>query len=194
MKNTGKIILLLALSMLLTVFVSCGDKEDDPNAPKTPNGFMLASNDIVDYYLFVPDDWVVDTAEGSLMSSARVNEHSTANVTMLSYDDGDGEYEDIAAYWESYKSTLEGAFDRVSDEEGNERSSFEMKGEGSTLKVDGVDAVKYIYTATLGGKDFQYVQLIAKKGNMIYILTYTTTPDAYDADTADSIINNIKFK
>lgn len=194
MNNTGKLTaLLLVLSMLLMLFVSCGKNKEETDVP---DGFVKASNDIANYSLFVPEDWIVDTESGSLMASARENEYSTSNVTMVSYTDNSDRYENVQQYWDSYSGNLIGMFDKAKDEDGNvtEDSSFSMEGEGITGKVDGVDTVKYVYTATLSEIDLQYVQLIAMKGRNIYIFTYTTTPEGYDADTVDSIINNIKFK
>lgn len=192
MKIKRMIILQLIALLSLIALTSCGENE----SPDVPKGFVSAANDISNFCLYVPEDWVVDTAPNSLMASARENEYQNANVTMVSYTDEDNMYKDVPSYWESYIEKIVNSFDAATDENGNatDSSSFNMETEGKSCKIDGVDAMKYVYTATLGGKQLKYVQLIAKKKSEFYIFTYTTTPDGYDAETVDSIINNIKFK
>lgn len=193
-KALGTLALALCLMTVLTLFVSCNNKQD-PNAPE---GYVTASADCADYQLFVPDDWTVDTVENSLMASARANTYSsTPNITMMPCEDADGEYESIEAYWATYQSSLERIFDTVKDEQGNEVSSFAMSSDAVTLKVGGKDAVKYSYTATLAGVELQYVQVIIKKSSTFYVLTYTASAESYDDEARavlDGIIANVVFE
>ena len=194
MKTTIKALLSLTLCLVFLLgLASCGNKQD-PNAPE---GYVTASDECADYYLYVPSKWLVDTAKNSLMASARASQYtSTPNVTMMPCSDDASEYATIGDYWSYYKGTLEKVFDLAKDENGNttDKSSFTLEGEPSSLKAGGRDAMKYVYTATLSGIELKYVQLIIKSGSTMHIFTYTATLDSYDEEQVNDIINNIKFK
>ena len=194
MKTAIKTLVVLGLCLVfLLSLVSCSNKQD-PNAPE---GYVTASDECADYYLYVPSKWLVDTAKNSLMASARASQYtSTPNVSMMPCSDDASEYATIADYWNYYKGTLEKVFDPAKDENGNttDKSSFALEGEGTSLKAGGRDAMKYVYTATLSGIELKYLQLIIKDGASMYIFTYTATLDSYDEEQVNGIISNIKFK
>ena len=52
--------LVLALLMLTSAFAGCSSQSD------VPMGMVRASNEIVDYDLFVPDEWTVDLTGGAV--------------------------------------------------------------------------------------------------------------------------------
>lgn len=189
MKNIAKIpILALCLMICLAAFAGCS--KQDPNAP---DGYKTASNDSVDYYLYVPEDWVVDTVEKSQLTSARVSEYDQTNISMMAYVDDDAEFASVDEYFENYKSTLSSVFDKTAGENGGETSSFELVSSESCL-LGGAAANKYVYTAVLGGVDLKYMQVIALREHTFYIFTYTAYADSYDAGAVNGIIDNITFK
>gem|GEM_PF-396857 len=173
--------------------------ESDPDAP---NGYKRASNDTVDYYLYVPESWVIDTVEGSQLTSARVSEIDSSNISMMAFTDSDMEYATIEDYWEYYKASVQNVFDVTVNEYGESSTSFELinaatseeEQDGDTYVMGGAAARKYVYTATLGGVELKYMQMIALREHTFYILTYTAHASSYDESTALGVVDNISFK
>lgn len=178
------------LCLILCAAALAGCSKQDPNAPR---GYKTASNDTVDYYLYVPADWIIDTVDGSQLTAARVSEYDKTNISMMAYVDDSGEFASADEYFESYISTLSSVFDKKTGENGGEKSSFELVSNESCLMGEAA-ANKYVYTATLGGVDLKYMQVIALRQHTFYIFTYTAYVDSFDGDAADGIINNIVFK
>lgn len=167
---------------------ACG--KSDPNAP---DGYITASNDKVEYSLFVPNDWVVDTTENSMMTTARVSEEERSNISMVAYtnetyevktDEKGNQISPVPEYWADYKESLISLFDK--DENGH--STFKLNEDASGIKMQvgqnntGAPATgySYSYTATLGEVELQYLQVIIYRKNTFYIFTYTSTPDRYE--------------
>ena len=72
----NKLISILLIFVLLFAFAACGDGESD-----VPVGMKLASNpDIVDYTLYVPEDWVVTSSTG--MTMAQVSYLDATNLIL----------------------------------------------------------------------------------------------------------------
>ena len=187
-KNIKVPILTLCLILLAAALAGCS--KQDPDAP---NGYKTASNETVDYYLYVPEDWVVDTVDGSQLTAARVSEYNQSNISMMAYVDDAGEFASVDEYFENYKSTLSSVFDKTTGENGGEKSSFELVSNESCL-MGGAAANKYVYTAALGGVDLKYMQVIALRSHTFYIFTYTAYAGSYDDEPVNGIIDNIVFK
>ena len=199
-------LLATALALLLTLPVLSGCSEQDPNAP---DGFKTASNDKMEYALFVPESWIVDTAEDSMMLSARASEYISTNISMISYtnedyevktDENGKELSPVPEYWNDYKKDLEKLFD--SDEEGkstfvlNEDSSGKTTIIGSeSLKKNTATGYTYVYSGTLGGVELQYMQVIIYQKNTFYLFTYTSIPDQYEEylDEIEEILSYIEL-
>lgn len=205
MKNK---ILATALAMLLTaplLFSSCG--KQDPNAP---DGYKLASNDCVEYNLFVPKDWIVDTAENNLMCTARVSDMISTNISMMAFTN-DGTYEvkkdengngisPVPEYWNDYKTDLERIFDL--DDEG--KTTFRLLEDlsGKTVLIgsnseSGKTATGYsfVYTGRIGGTELKYMQVIIFQKDTFYLFTYTSIPSQYDqyTDEIEEILSYIEL-
>ena len=137
-----KKILATALAMLLTApLLLSGCSEQDPNAP---DGYKLASNDNVEYRLFVPSDWIVDTADDNLMTAARVNDVINTNISMIAYtndtyevkkDDKGNSISPVPEYWADYKADLECIFDK--DKEGKTTFALNEDLSGKTCLIGG---------------------------------------------------------
>ena len=73
-----KIISLFLLSIMLFSLAACGD--DTPS--DIPEGMKLASDtEIVDYLLYVPEDWEITSKTGMTMAQASMNDDSNVIVT-----------------------------------------------------------------------------------------------------------------
>lgn len=196
-----KRILLPISAALLAALMLVGCSKQDPNAP---DGYQIASNDKVDYTLFVPNDWTVDTDSDSLMTAARASEQESANITMMEYDNSEYAIETaedgkivspVPTYWEDKLDDLKKLFDV--DEEGN--STFKLESsETSLIGSSKLAAYTYIYTGTIDGLELKYMQVIAYRGgdkDSFCFFTYTAPASRYDeyVDDVKGILENIVF-
>ncbi len=214
MVTTMKKILIFALSLLL--LTGCGTSEEG-----APDGMKTASPKEVNYILYVPEDWKVDTADNSILTAAHVEDGDNSNITMMTYTN-DGELTSITAYWEDYEKGLINVFDR--DSEGNTTYELltvgktnETNGEketdgektddakaddenaaGEKAKLDGEDCRIYRYKGNIAGIPLQYMQVITYHNGDFYIFTYTATTqnDRYGRNEEDvaRMLNEFKFK
>jgi hypothetical protein len=179
-----------ALALLLTLPLVSGCGKQDPNAP---SGFQTASNDKMEYSLFVPNSWIVDTDDNSMMISARASEYISTNISMIAYaneeyevktDEKGKEISPVPEYWNDYKEDLVKIFD--TDEEGKTTFVLNEDASGKTTIVGDESTKKpatgytYVYSGTLGGVTLQYMQVIIYQKNTFYLFTYTSIPDQYE--------------
>ena len=188
-----KILCLILILVSIFTLAACSREEGE-----APVGMKNAAGKANDFYLYVPDEWIVNTSDTDLMASARVSENDSSNVTMIGYADSENEYNDIDSYWNYYSSELENRiFDKIKDSEtGEEKSSFTLTNDGENILVNEKAAKKYEYTGKVAGLDLSYMQIIIKRDNVFYIFTYTSTPELYSKhDTElEMILNFIEFK
>ncbi len=66
----------------------------------------------------------------------------------------------------------------------------------TTEKLGGYDAIRFEYTATLEGKTYHYLQVVAVKSDMFYLLTYTALEEnfANHLPEVNAIIGYVTFK
>lgn len=73
-----KILSILLLAAMLLSLAACGDD----NTGDIPEGMKLASDpEIVDYFLYVPEEWEVTSQSGMTMAQASLNDDSNVIVT-----------------------------------------------------------------------------------------------------------------
>lgn len=182
-----KIISLFLIFAILTMIVGCSKNKGEEGAP---SGMKSAHSASADYYLYVPSDWVVDTADNSLMASAHVSDTDRSNITVMAYS-GDRTYESLEDYFKAYYKGLERMFDL--DE--NENSTLKMITDGERCLLGGVAANNYVYTGTVGGVELKYRQIISYWNGDYYLITFTADPELYDdhSDDFDKIVQNFAF-
>lgn len=250
MKKTVAILLLLATVL---AFAACGDDNSG-----VPTGMKLASNpEIVDYSLFVPEDWEIISATGMTMAQVSRNDVSNVIVThhtvssvppyadtrkillhyfyganndyaaleveAFNYDDSflasvnrslygekteaEAQTEGEAAEEEAAEiSVLGGYFERlvklydtITDENGNEVSSFTVTSPPTftTLKKGEkeVAALKLVYTATLDDANVKQIMVLSYDDAYFYNITCTCEPTYYDSivETFDAVIGYFTF-
>lgn len=171
--------LLISVIAVLLLFTGCsnGNTADI----EAPEGMKLFSNEHVDYTAFVPLSWTIDMSTGTL--SAYVSSADSSNVSItaqalsapMSADD----------YWKSYEEDFKATFD-------------DMEYEGdvpTTTTLSDLAANKYVYTASVTGNQYKFMQTVCVKGTTVYIITYTSTPDKYDSNLEDvyKILDNFSF-
>lgn len=173
-----KLLCAIALLLVLASLASC-----TPKIPDVPEGMIEVSNDKVDYHLYVPDDWTAETSTGVI--TAKYSDSIMVNVSMMAATVTE-ETKDIESYWSQYtdnfSSTIEG---------------FELLKENEAVLLDGHEASRYVYKGTVAGSvEAQYQQVICIKDGIIYIFTYTASPDKYEEYLSDveDMLKNFKFK
>ena len=170
MKKITAIILCLVAVLSLA---ACGGKVN------APTGMKLASNEVSDYYFFVPQNWTVDMSTG--VASAYYSETDKSNMSMTSY--ALEKTMTVDEYWESVKAEYSALF--------KEMSEPEVK----TTALDGVEAKQYTYTAKAGTHDYKVMQVFCVKNSTVYVFTFTATPEKFEEhiDKVALVIAEFRF-
>ena len=172
------------VEMITSEFVLCempvhvGDEVVDD---KTPEGMKIASDDKIEYRLYVPKTWICKSDSGK--SEAYYPESARSNVTVTSYSPNEQMSLDTygALCIESYKNSLSG-FDLVETTLG--------------VTMAGKDALSFAFTTNYDGVTYKQRQVIILYGEIFYTLTYTAMIDSYDihAEDVESIISAFAFR
>lgn len=198
------IVLTLALVFCLGLMTSC----KNPNDSFVPAGFKKASNKNADYTLYVPEGWIVEMSTG--VTTAYVSERDRSNISFMGFElddaiirfDKDGENGDgeapvtsgengevnittIDQYWDYYSSEFEKTF-----------SDMEYSVNGENLLVSKIAAKKYVYTATVTGQKYKFMQVVTITKGTVYILTYTAHEEIFDShlEKVEEIVTHIELK
>ena len=165
----------ITLAACLCCLYSCSDSDVE-----VPAGMQLCRDDVVDYYLFVPDGWSISMTTGAV--GAYCSASDMTNVTVMSWTTG-GETT-IDEWWEMYESDFNLVFDEMNM----------ISTDNATLNE--VAAKKYTYTAKLADTEYYYAQYACMRRGMVYILTFTSTPELYEEHTEDldNIVANFRFR
>ncbi len=188
------------MKRFLTVFIialmclclfSCGD---DP----VPEGMKLASNtDVVDYSLFVPEAWVVSSAERAT-THAYASEGDRTNVLVMQWNITENTKTASDWWTKEYKPQV--------FESGSIQDCKVLKENEQTL-LDGKEAYKYSYTGKIGDSYFKYDIVACVTQGSIYVMQFTYMQDKAQegkeitfssADThkeaIDKIVDNFRFR
>lgn len=138
---------------------------------EAPEGMKIASTNKRPYRFFVPDSWTVDT--GTELSAAYFSEQDKSNVSLQAHL-STGATPNLEEYFENSKTKYENIY--------GDRFSIVSKTE---VKMGGMDAIQFIFTVKSGENTYKLMQTVCAKGEMYYILTYTSTSEAFDSHLAD---------
>lgn len=170
-----------SLTQIQENFVLC-DKQirnDAVTDKKTPDGMKIASDDDIEYRLYVPQTWICDSESGK--SEAYVAE-DRSNVTVSSYAPAVSmSVSDYFAMSEkSYKESLSG---------------YTLQGQ-EARQVAERSATSYTYTAQYDGVVYRIRQTIFAYNEIIYSITYTAKDDCFEAHLADAdwILDSFRFR
>lgn len=179
MKYAKTASIFLAIIMLCTALVSCANKDG------APDGYKKISEDNIGYNLYVPTLW-----EESGPCGAIVGAGDPSKVSLMAFDAGDATSAEQC--FEVYAKELLAQFPDLTYIE-----------EGTDVKLGEHAAKQYIYTATVGGREFKFMQVIYFTYNQnfvisqpeAYIFTYTASADLYDSHIEDviEIMRFVKF-
>ena len=185
-----KILTLLLAILTLFAFVSCAEIPESVIGSYTVNGevkqieMKLASNtDIVQYLLYVPNDWVIKDQSASTV--AYVSEQNKSSVSVAQWN-LTSEYTTIDAWWalalDEYTKTI---------------PDFTLIGEqGIPCTIDSVEAKEYNYTATFSGVTYKYCAVASIDQGSIHVITYTSTEELYNETYPifkEAILGTFKF-
>jgi hypothetical protein len=160
--------------------------------------FVLANNNAVDFYFYYPENFILDKNAAMISvfipdyewvesefeeSTLRVPVNPNLSAYVLSYPNRD--FDNAAEYWEVfYLPSISQGFSDIHIESSED------------IEITQTPARKYIYTANLGGQEYKYAVVIFLRNTETYTLTYTATPDKFDAHSGvlDVVIDTFAFK
>ena len=176
-KLLSRLLCLTVIAAAVLSLVSCNGK--DEFAP--PSGMVTASDEKADFYLYVPDEWTVDystAAAGAYFSPA---DPSSVSVMAWELEHTDTTLDD---WWKMNQDEISLVFQNV-----------ELVSEENTT-VNELYAKKYVYQASLGEFSYQIMQVACIKNTNVYLFTYTSTPENYDAhlDDVEQILKYLIIK
>ncbi len=169
--------LIFAFIFLLTaVLFTASCSNEDPDAPK---GMKLCSNDVVGFKFYVPEDWTLSMSTGAV--GAYCSSSDPTNVSVMAWNLPSAMT--VTEWWEQYKAEFEGVF-----------SDFKVIDE-TNITMGGVAGVKYTYTAKLGDFEYYYIQAACIHSGMVYVFTFTSTPDKYEShlEEVDNMLAHFDF-
>ena len=152
MKHIIRLSLLILSAAALLLCASCGVNSD------VPAGMTRASDEIVDYDLFVPEDWIVDQTGGAVSAYRSAQDPTSVSVMVWALPYADTTLDD---WWESYQDEFNLIF-----------REFSVESTESTM-LDGVAAQKYVYTGKLGENTYRYTQTTCIRRGSVYLMTFT---------------------
>ncbi|MBQ8849512.1 MAG: DcrB-related protein [Clostridia bacterium] len=147
----------------------------------TPEGMKLASDEDIEYRLFVPKTWICDPTSGA--SEAYYPESGKPNVTVTSF------VPDTSMSVKDY-------FLRCEEEYKKELDGYTRTDEPAERKIDGRTAYSYTYSVTVGDTEIKIMQTVFVYDSSFYTITYTALSDSFDAHMSDveAILNAFKFR
>ncbi len=172
-----------SVNNIASVFTLCDKAEpinDEVVDKKTPDGMKIASNDVVEYRLYVPKSWVCNSKSG--VSEAYYPESQKTNVTVNSYIPE--EVKDIEGFSalceENYKKSING-YELISKE---------------ALTVAKKNAVALTFSANYGGVTYKIRQVSLIYNELAYSIIYTATEENFDLhiDDFNKIVSEFRFR
>ncbi len=144
-------------------------------------GMQLASNEDVAYLLYVPLDWKINYDEQIYSAYHPTDRVSVSVVPYVPASEGMGLSEYFAMSQEMMQKSANGDYRLISETAG---------------ALGGCDATVYEYAFSIGGKTYQYRQYVAMSRGTIYTLTYTATPEIFEAHLGelDAIVSTFAFR
>ena len=170
--------LLITLLAVLIFVCGCSGSSD---GVEVPEGMKPFSNEHVDYTAFIPLSWTIDMSTGTMSAYVSSSDASNISITAQALEGS----MTLDEYWKSYEEDFKATFG-------------DMKYEGkapTTTTLSGLPANKYEYTADVTNNSYKFMQVVCIKDTSIYVITYTSTPEQYDANLDDvyKVLDNFSF-
>lgn len=159
---------ILLLGVLAAFALSLSSCEKDEFAP--PTGMVTASDEKADFYFYVPDEWTVDYSTAAAGAYYSASDPSSVSVMAWELEYTDTTVDD---WWALNQEDINLVFRNVAIES------------EENMTIDELYAKKYVYTASLGEYDYKIMQAACIKNTTVYLFTYTSIADNYDAHLED---------
>jgi len=190
MKSRNLLAGVLACLLLCLTFASCTASVTESGIA-IPSGMQAIAGEAGDYDLIVPSDWLVETTVG--MTSAYAEDAARSNLTVCA-NELSADIASAEEYWEMFAEEFAATFADFAmvDPE----PSDVVVGAAYEDTTRHTDGLKYRYTATVSGVQYQWMQVLCIRGATLYIITYTSTVEAYENNLEDvnSILANLYFR
>ena len=169
----------LVAAMCFLTLASCSKKD-------TPEGTAVVTNDAVDFTVYYPEDWVVETNEPkssviSLVYGENATGSNKASIRITTLSVGNS-YLTAKSYWDSFLDEFKSQFGAISIMEEKD------------IKLGDVDAFRVYFTAEVAGDKFNFVQVLALRNGNIYTITYTAKDEDFDTTALGTVIEYFTFK
>ncbi|MDY3846193.1 MAG: hypothetical protein SOZ62_04720 [Eubacteriales bacterium] len=148
---------------------------EDESAPD--NMMLISDTKIVDYKLYVPNDWKIGMQSG--YTGAYLDDGTSVGVSYyIPSANNISEYKDelFSRYAKIYKDFTELSEERIT--------------------LSGIESLAYTYTASYANKSIKATQIFTIKGSYVYTVTYTAPLELFDshADEFSKITESYRFK
>ncbi len=190
MKQTNLIAGLLTCVLVCLSLFACSPSVTEAGIA-IPSGMQAIAGEAGDYDLIVPDEWLVGTTVG--MTSAYVEDAARSSVSVTANELA-ADITSIEAYWEMYEKEFRATFADFAMVD--EKPSDVTVGTAYQDTSRHTSGLKYRYTATVGGVKYQWMQVLCVRGATMYIITYTSTAEAYESNVEDvtAVLANLYFR
>jgi len=170
-------VLALGVCLVLLVFslLSCNNADG-----AIPDGMKLASGELNDFTLYIPEAWTADLYSGSV--GVRYSTEDPSSVTVSSWELEDASMT-VEQWTEMSKNEAVTSFADVETTD------------AENLTIDGNYAQSYTYTGIIGSSECRVLQVATVKNGKIYQLTYVSTPETYEShiDDVNAMVANMKL-
>ena len=158
------------ISLLTVILIMSIMMVSCANDSDAPDGMKELSTDKNAYNFYVYTQWIVDEQN---TQCAYYSAADRSNVSMAAYVPD-----------ESFKTMAEYL------------SKFELVESNSDAKMFEYNAYKLIYTFEFGGQQFKVMQVMTLHQGLVYIFSYTSSPDNYDfhIKEAEAMLAEITFE
>jgi hypothetical protein len=190
MKLTKFLSLILICALTALTFASCSPSVTEAGIA-IPSGMQAIAGEAGDYDLIVPSEWLVETTVG--MTSAYAEDAARSSVTVTA-NELTAELTSIEAYWDMFAEEFAATFADFAMVDAE--PSDVVVGSAYEDTTRHTDALKYRYTATVGGVKYQWMQVLCLRGATMYIITYTSTAESYESNHEDvnDILSHLYFR
>lgn len=178
-KHLRKAALCLAILLVMPLLLCACSGRTGADGVSIPNGTQSAAAKEASYYMFVPTDWIVERYGETTMVA--VSSYSSVSISMTSF----ASEKTPEAYWEESRED----FARVLSDFRTETTADEL--------MDDAPCKRFRFFGKYeGGTEYGFMQCIAKKGERLYVLTFTAamTEFAEYEKSVDGILSYFKFK
>ena len=175
-ESMKKFLALLLTALTLLSLVACTSEP-----LKDAKGNTIYRENVVDFTLYIPETWILDTT--SFVVSAHASKDDASTVTMTQADLSG--YHEIPAIFASTKDELAKLY------------TFKTLEEATQRKIADTDAAVYHYSLTDKQTDvvMHYLQYMFIKNGVLYTFTYYATPELFEShlEEVDKMLDAITF-